>query len=158
MEDDFRPQVKMVAAAMGASLTERDVEHMPPEMRAHGNFNYDRFLEYMRQFKTSEQREDAIRTAFTVLDKDGSGYIEWNEIKYILSTVPAAAPSAPLSDEEAEAVIQAVDADGDGRINYAEFSEMVKTETKLEKKTSCVSSECDDGDERGRRPSSSSET
>ncbi|KAL7372616.1 hypothetical protein ABVT39_019465 [Epinephelus coioides] len=133
MEDDFRPQVKKVAVAMGASLTERDIERMPQEMRTHGNFHYSRFLEYMRQFKTSEQREDAIRKAFAMLDKDGSGYIEWNEIKYILSTVPTAAPSAPLSDEEAEAMIQAVDTDGDGRIDYSEFADMVKMETKAKK-------------------------
>jgi len=47
-----------------------------------GNFNYSRFLEHMRQFKTSEQREEAMKKAFMMLDKDGSGYIEWNEIKY----------------------------------------------------------------------------
>uniref|UniRef100_A0A8C9ZIV2 Parvalbumin n=1 Tax=Sander lucioperca TaxID=283035 RepID=A0A8C9ZIV2_SANLU len=133
MEDDFRPQVKKVAVAMGASLTEQDVDHMPRDMRMQGNFNYSRFLEYMRQFKTSEQREEAIKKAFMMLDKDGSGYIEWNEIKYILSTVPAATPFAPLSDEEAEAVIQAVDTDGDGRIDYREFSDMVKMEKKPRK-------------------------
>lgn len=38
--------------------------------------------------------------------------------RYILSTIPTAAPSAPLSDEEAEAMIQALDADGDGRIDF----------------------------------------
>lgn len=36
----------------------------------------------MQQFKTSEQREEAIKKAFMMLDKDSSGYIEWNEIKY----------------------------------------------------------------------------
>ncbi|XP_078135323.1 parvalbumin-like EF-hand-containing protein [Sander vitreus] len=133
MEDDFRPQVKKVAVAMGASLTEQDVDRMPRDMRMQGNFNYSRFLEYMRQFKTSEQREEAIKKAFMMLDKDNSGYIEWNEIKYILSTVPAATPFAPLSDEEAEAVIQAVDTDGDGRIDYREFSDMVKMEKKPRK-------------------------
>ncbi|XP_028422875.1 parvalbumin-like EF-hand-containing protein [Perca flavescens] len=133
MEDDFRPQVKKVAVAMGASLTEQDVDRMPRDMRMQGNFNYSRFLEYMRQFETSEQKEEAIKKAFMMLDKDGSGYIEWNEIKYIQSTVPAASPLAPLSDEEAEAVIQAVDADGDGRIDYREFSDMVKMEKKPRK-------------------------
>ncbi|XP_026207433.1 parvalbumin-like EF-hand-containing protein isoform X2 [Anabas testudineus] len=118
MEDDFRPQMKKVAVAMGASLTERDIDRMPPELRTQGSFNYSRFLEHMQQFKTSEQREEAIKKAFMMLDKDGSGYIEWNEIKYILSTIPTAAPSAPLSDEEAEAMIQALDADGDGRIDF----------------------------------------
>lgn len=46
-----------------------------------GNFNYSLFLEYMRQFKTSEEKEEMIEKAFRTLDKDGSGYIEWNEIK-----------------------------------------------------------------------------
>ncbi|XP_032358839.1 parvalbumin-like EF-hand-containing protein [Etheostoma spectabile] len=133
MEDDFLPQVKKVAVAMGVSLTEQDVDRMPREMRTQGNFNYSRFLEYMRQFETAEQREEAIKKAFMMLDKDGSGYIEWNEIKYILSTVPAAPPSAPLSDEEAEALVQAVDSDGDGRIDYREFSDMVKMEKKPRK-------------------------
>ncbi|XP_034426094.1 parvalbumin-like EF-hand-containing protein [Hippoglossus hippoglossus] len=133
MEDDFRPQVKKVAVAMGASLTEQDISRMPQEMRTQGNFNYSRFLDYMRRFKTSEQREEAVRKAFAKLDQDGSGYIEWNEIKYILSTVPSAAPSAPLSDEEAEALIQASDADGDGRIDFTEFSDMVTMEKKPRK-------------------------
>lgn len=133
MEDDFRPQVKKVAVAMGASLTEQDIDRMPREMKVQGIFNYSRFLEYMRQFKTSEQREAAIKKAFMMLDKDGSGYIEWNEIKYILSTIPTATPSAPLSDEEAEAMIQAGDADGDGRINFREFSDMMTMEKKPRK-------------------------
>ncbi|XP_029934413.1 parvalbumin-like EF-hand-containing protein [Myripristis murdjan] len=133
MADDFGSQVKKVAVAMGASLTDQDINRMPREMRKQGNFNYSKFLEYMRQFKTSEQQEAAIKKAFQMLDKDCSGYIEWNEIKYILSTVPNATPSAPLSDEEAEAMIQAVDTDGDGRIDYKEFSDMVKMDKKPRK-------------------------
>ncbi|XP_068611054.1 parvalbumin-like EF-hand-containing protein [Brachionichthys hirsutus] len=133
MEDDFRPQVKKIALAMGASLTELEIDRMPREMRSRGIFNYSRFLEYMMQFKTSEQLEDAIRKAFVTLDKDRSGYIEWNEIKYILSTIPTTTPLAPLSDEEADAVIRAADTDGDGRIDYREFSDMVKMEKKPRK-------------------------
>ncbi|XP_039991949.1 parvalbumin-like EF-hand-containing protein [Xiphias gladius] len=133
MEDDLRPQVKKVAVAMGASLSAEDMDCMPQEMRTQGNFNYSRFLEYVRQFQTSEQREEAIKKAFMTLDKDGSGYIEWNEIKYFTSTVPTATAPAPLSDEEAEAMIQALDTDGDGRIDYREFSDMVKMEKKPRK-------------------------
>ena len=46
-----------------------------------GSFNYLRFFEYMRKFQASGQLEDAIRKAFQTLDKDKSGFIEWNEIK-----------------------------------------------------------------------------
>ncbi|KAJ8377642.1 hypothetical protein AAFF_G00254870 [Aldrovandia affinis] len=133
MADDFSLQVKKVALAMGASLSDKDIDRIPREMRLQGNFNYTKFFEYMRQFKTSDQQEDVIKKAFTVLDKDGSGYIEWNEIKYILSTVPSSAPIVPLSDEEAEAMIQAADTDGDGRIDYKEFSDLVKQEKKPRK-------------------------
>lgn len=38
MEDDFRPQVKKVAVAMGASLTEQDFDRMPQDMKTRGDF------------------------------------------------------------------------------------------------------------------------
>ncbi|XP_046887754.1 parvalbumin-like EF-hand-containing protein isoform X2 [Hypomesus transpacificus] len=142
MVDDLSHQVKKVALAMGASLSDHDLESLPREMRLTGNFNYSKFLEYMRQFKTSEQQEELTKKAFQKLDKDGSGYIEWNEIngvffldvcRYMLSVVPSSAPVLPLSDEVAEALIQTADTDGDGRINFEEFSDMVKQEEKPKK-------------------------
>ncbi|XP_029114482.1 parvalbumin-like EF-hand-containing protein [Scleropages formosus] len=133
MADEFGMQVKKMAMAMGASLSDQDIDRIPREMRMQGNFNYNKFFEYMQQFKTSEQQEDVIKKAFQTLDKDGSGYIEWNEIKYILSTVPSSTPVVPLSDEEAEAMIQAADVDGDGRIDFREFSDLIKLEKKPRK-------------------------
>lgn len=35
----------------------------------------------MQKFLTSDQREVHLKKAFQLLDKDGSGFIEWNEIK-----------------------------------------------------------------------------
>ncbi|KAF7236885.1 Parvalbumin-like EF-hand-containing protein, partial [Varanus komodoensis] len=133
MEDDFTCQVKKMALAMGASLTDKDLDLLPSDMRHHASFNYAKFFDYMQKFLTSDEREIHLRKAFEVLDKDGSGFIEWNEIKYILSTVPSNMPVVPLSDEEAEAIIQAADTDGDGRIDFQEFSDMV-TKEKIPKK------------------------
>uniref|UniRef100_U3FZP9 Parvalbumin n=2 Tax=Micrurus TaxID=8634 RepID=U3FZP9_MICFL len=133
MEDDFACQVKKMALAMGASLTDKDLDLLPSEMRHNASFNYTKFLEYMQKFLASDEREAHLRKAFKLLDKDDSGFIEWNEIKYILATVPSNMPIVPLSDEEAEAVIQAADTDGDGRIDFQEFSDMV-TKEKIPKK------------------------
>ncbi|KAL7989560.1 parvalbumin-like EF-hand-containing protein [Crotalus tigris] len=134
MEDDFSCQFKKVALAMGASLTDKDLDQLPSEMRHHASFNYTKFFEYMRKFLTSEEKEVHLRKAFKLLDKDDSGFIEWNEIKYILAAVPSNVPIVPLSDEEAEAVIQAADKDGDGRIDFQEFTDMVTKEKIPEKK------------------------
>ncbi|XP_026908386.2 parvalbumin-like EF-hand-containing protein [Acinonyx jubatus] len=118
MDEDFSSQMKKMALAMGTSLSDKDIELLPTDMRHHGSFNYLKFLEYMQKFQASGQLESAIRQAFQTLDKDKSGFIEWNEIKYILSIAPSSTPTAPLTDEEAEAMIQAADTDGDGRIDF----------------------------------------
>ncbi|XP_075760181.1 parvalbumin-like EF-hand-containing protein [Pelodiscus sinensis] len=131
--EDFSRQVKQMALALGTSLTDKDLDLLPVEMRHQGAFNYGRFFEYMRQFQTSSEREEQVRKVFQHLDKDKSGFIEWNEIKYILSAVPSAVPAVPLSDEEAEAIMQAADTDGDGRIDFQEFSDLVAKE-KIPKK------------------------
>ncbi|KAJ7315871.1 hypothetical protein JRQ81_002033 [Phrynocephalus forsythii] len=134
MEDDFACQMKKMALAMGTSLTDKDIDRLPSDMRHHGSFNYSKFFEYMQKFQTSGEQDAQLRKAFQMLDKDGSGFIEWNEIKYILSTVPSTTPVAPLSDEEAEAIIQAADTDGDGRIDFQEFSDMITKDKILKKK------------------------
>ncbi|KAM6951516.1 parvalbumin-like EF-hand-containing protein [Aplochiton taeniatus] len=133
MTDNSDKRMKKVAQALGTSHSHQDVDPISRERRLQGNLNYSRFLEYMRQFKTPEQQEESIKRAFQQLDKDGSGYIEWNEIKYILSTIPSSTPVVPLSDEEAEATIQAADIDGDGRLDFREFADMVKLEKKPRK-------------------------
>ncbi|PNJ88465.1 parvalbumin-like EF-hand-containing protein [Pongo pygmaeus] len=133
MEEDFSSQMKKMALAMGTSLSDKDIELLPTDMRHHGSFNYLKFFEHMRKFHALGQLDAAIREAFQSLDKDKSGFIEWNEIKYILSIIPSSGPTAPLTDEEAEAMIQAADTDGDGRIDYEEFSELIKKE-KIPKK------------------------
>ncbi|XP_044530031.1 parvalbumin-like EF-hand-containing protein [Gracilinanus agilis] len=134
MDEDFSSQVKKIGLAMGTSLSDKDIDMLPSDMRHHGSFNYSRFFEYMQKFQTSGQQEEIIRKSFQMLDKDKSGFIEWNEIKYILSTIPSTGPAAPLTDEEAEAMIQAADTDGDGRIDFEEFSDMVKKEKMPKKK------------------------
>ncbi|XP_041072779.1 parvalbumin-like EF-hand-containing protein [Carcharodon carcharias] len=131
---DFSAQVKQVAHAMGTSLTDHDISLMPSELRLKGPFNYHLFFDYMEASKKSGQLDETIRKAFETLDKDKSGYIEWNELKYILSTIPTNVPIVPLSDEEADAMLQAADIDGDGRINYKEFEAMVKEDKMPRKK------------------------
>lgn len=83
-----REEVDLADPAQGRPST----THCPAQPRAQlallrpallvpGSFNYLKFFEYMRKFQASGQLESAIRKAFHTLDKDRSGFIEWNEIK-----------------------------------------------------------------------------
>uniref|UniRef100_A0A5F5PIR0 Parvalbumin like EF-hand containing n=1 Tax=Equus caballus TaxID=9796 RepID=A0A5F5PIR0_HORSE len=119
MDEDFSPQVKKMALAIGTSLLDKD-KLLPTDTRDQGSFNYLKFSEYMKEFQAMGQLESVIPKAFQTLDKDKSCFIKWNEIKYILS-IASSGPAAPLMAEKAEAIIQVAD-----RIDSEEFFELIK--------------------------------
>ena len=59
MEDDFRPQMKKMAVAIGASLTEQDIDRMPPGMTSQGDTLYVCVCERERE----RERERAFEMA-----------------------------------------------------------------------------------------------
>ncbi|XP_002129217.2 calglandulin-like [Ciona intestinalis] len=65
--------------------------------------------------------DEELAKAFKVFDKDGSGYIEWEELKYVMQGT-----GEPLSDEEVTIMMKEADKDGDGRIDYQEFVAMMR--------------------------------
>ncbi|PBP19189.1 calmodulin [Diplocarpon rosae] len=60
--------------------------------------------------------EDEMRSAFNVFDKDGSGTISVEELGALMKTF-----GENLSDEDLKTMIQEVDKNGDGSIDYEEF-------------------------------------
>ncbi|EPY75815.1 hypothetical protein CB1_001556002 [Camelus ferus] len=100
MGEDFSSKMKKMVLAVGTSPLHKDADLLPTNLRHYA--------------------ESAICKVFQTLDEDKSGFVEWNEIKHILSTVSGSGSTAPLTDAEAEAVMQAADMDGDGRIDFEE--------------------------------------
>ena len=66
------------------------------------------------QFGALEYQEMAVREAFKVLDKDGNGYIDYDELRAVLGEKG----EAPLTEEEFRAVIEDLDVNKDGKIDY----------------------------------------
>ena len=57
---------------------------------------------------------------FRALDKDGDGYLSVAEIKQFYETMKSTREEAP-STEDIEALVQSLDEDDDGKINFEEF-------------------------------------
>ena len=65
------------------------------------------------QFGALEYQEMVVKEAFKLLDKDGNGYIDYEELRSVLR-----AKGEALSEEEFQQVIDELDANKDGRIDY----------------------------------------
>lgn len=71
---------------------------------------------------TAMTTED-VRKVFQVLDVDGSGFIEEEELKFVLKGFSL--EGRDLTDAETSAFLKAADKDGDGKIGIDEFAAMV---------------------------------
>ena len=58
--------------------------------------------------------------AFQMFDKDKSGYIDAKEIRTVTTTL-----GEKLTDKEVEEFMREADIDGDGRLSYNEFLNMM---------------------------------
>ena len=59
-------------------------------------------------------------TIFRVFDKDGNGFISTKELREVLKEL-----GDDVSDKEIIEMIRNVDIDGDGKVNYDEFVQML---------------------------------
>lgn len=64
--------------------------------------------------------EENIRAAFVKLDEDGNGYITRDELTKALES------NKTLTEEEVDMIVDEVDVNGDGNIDYPEFLAMIK--------------------------------
>ncbi|KAL3828195.1 hypothetical protein ACJIZ3_016997 [Penstemon smallii] len=88
-----------------------------------GSLNYGEFVAVSVHLKKMANDEH-LHKAFTFFDKNGSGYIEIEELRDALSDEDDA-----NSEEVISAIMHDVDADQDGRISYEEFAAMMKSGT-----------------------------
>ncbi|KAM4594674.1 parvalbumin-7-like isoform 1-T1 [Fundulus diaphanus] len=64
-----------------------------------------------------------VKKVFLVLDVDGSGFIEEEELKFVLKGFSK--DGRDLTDAETKAFLTAADKDGDGKIGIDEFEALV---------------------------------
>ncbi len=85
-----------------------------------GSIEFPEFLWMMAQKTSDLAAEDDIRKAFQVFDRDGNGFISREEMRAVMMNI-----GEQITDEECTEFITEADVDGDGRINYEEFYNMM---------------------------------
>ena len=111
--------------SLGQNVTDEDVEAMIQEVDADGNhtIEFEEFCILMCKNMQQKDDQETLREAFKMLDKDGSGCIDKDELRDLLRNFSAAGEE--LSPEDIEAMIAESDVDGDGQVSFDEFAKVM---------------------------------
>ncbi|KAM7264612.1 hypothetical protein ACFE04_002295 [Oxalis oulophora] len=112
-------ELKVGLKRAGANLKESEIYDLmqAADVDNSGTIDYGEFIAATLHLNKIE-REDHLFAAFSYFDKDGSGYITADELQQ-------ACEEFGVEDVRLEEMIQEVDQDNDGRIDYNEFVAMM---------------------------------
>jgi len=88
-----------------------------------GKVNFDSFLLIVMPFLEDEDDEamnEELKEAFRLYDKEGEGYITTQVLKEIMKEL-----DPMLTKDDLEEIIEEVDEDGSGTVDFDEFMEMM---------------------------------
>ena len=107
---------------LGQNPTEAEIQNMINEVDINNNgaIDFKEFLDIMlKKLKDFESEEELIE-AFKIFDKDGNGLIGSEELLNVMLSL-----GEDSNKEEIEDLINEVDLDRDGLINYEEFLRLI---------------------------------
>jgi len=112
-----------VMRSMGQNPTEDEVLElvMEVDLNGDGTIDFPEFLQMMKKKSNEQEHLDDLREAFKMFDRNKDGYIDLNELKKVTSLIGTTLTSADLCKFMSEA-----DKDGNGKIDYEEFVDMMK--------------------------------
>uniref|UniRef100_A0A8C6KIN9 Parvalbumin n=2 Tax=Nothobranchius furzeri TaxID=105023 RepID=A0A8C6KIN9_NOTFU len=84
------------------------------------SFDHKKFFDMLG---LKSKSSDDVKKVFTALDADNSGFIEEEELKFVLKSFSKNARD--LTDKETKAFIKAADMDGDGKIGIEGKDELI---------------------------------
>nr|P02628.1 RecName: Full=Parvalbumin alpha; AltName: Full=Parvalbumin III; AltName: Full=Parvalbumin pI 5.0; AltName: Full=Parvalbumin-3 [Esox lucius] len=97
-----------------------DIKKALDAVKAEGSFNHKKFFALVGLKAMSA---NDVKKVFKAIDADASGFIEEEELKFVLKSF--AADGRDLTDAETKAFLKAADKDGDGKIGIDEFETLV---------------------------------
>ena len=83
-----------------------------------GGIDFEEFIELM--VKHGSNIDEDIAESFKVFDRDGDGLITEDELQITMDNL-----GEPMNEVEVKAMIDEADLDGDGKINFKEFQQLM---------------------------------
>nr|UEN74728.1 calcium-dependent protein kinase [Silybum marianum] len=113
-------ELKQGLKKVGSNLMESEIKELmdAADTDNSGTIEYGEFLAATLHLNKIE-REDNLLAAFSFFDKDDSGYITMDELQQ-------ACKDFGLCESQLDEMIKEVDQDNDGRIDYQEFTAMMR--------------------------------
>ncbi|XP_071444332.1 troponin C, isoallergen Bla g 6.0301 [Hetaerina americana] len=113
---------------MGQPFNKKILEELIEEVDADksGRLEFEEFVTLAAKFiveEDAEALEKELREAFRLYDKEGNGYIPTSCLREILREL-----DDQLTDEELDMMIEEIDSDGSGTVDFDEFMEMMTGE------------------------------
>ncbi|KAL1226329.1 Calmodulin-like protein 4 [Cardamine amara subsp. amara] len=110
---------------LGIFMPDKDLIQMIEKMDANGDGCVDiNEFESLYGSIVEEKEEEDMRDAFNVFDQDGDGFITVEELKCVMASLGL---KQGINLKCCKEMIMHVDEDGDGKVNYKEFLQMMKT-------------------------------
>lgn len=123
-------ELDLILRALGHDVTpnELDAELKRSDLDRNGRLDFYEFAAFVKRqlhskaYLLTQKREMEIRHAFEALDTDKNGVLDEKEFEYLVYKVL----QVELSVEEQDALLDFVDANGDGTVNVEEFIAFMK--------------------------------
>ncbi|KAI2797064.1 hypothetical protein BLOT_015116 [Blomia tropicalis] len=111
-------ELGIVMRSLGQRPTETELKNMVTMVDQDGNgtIEFNEFLHMMSKKMKETDKEEELKEAFRVFDRNGDGFISAPELRLVMTNL-----GEKLTDEEVEDMIKEADLDGDGLVNYDGF-------------------------------------
>ena len=108
-----------ILRSLGLNPSEGDVGDLVASVDV-SSLSFPEVLTVLSSLPQVDPEEPELLRAFAVFDKEGNGYIDVENIRYILTK-----SAEPLLDEEVDLLLEGVETDADGKVNYALFAKRI---------------------------------